>query len=152
MALHVTEEDVQAWLEPTKLSVTVIDIELEQQIVAEVFGALSSAYPDNVTAWTTAANTPVIVKKIVSMMIAGWMYLRAYSETDDGNPYGYRLIDAANTLLKSIIEGNIDIVEVPGVPTAGQPLFFPTDVSSSNNPTPENPSDGPPRFSMAQVF
>jgi hypothetical protein len=152
MALHVTEEDVQAWLEPTKMTVNTIDIELEQQIAAEIMGVLASVHPEQVPSWTTAINTPIIVKKIIAMQLAGWMYLRQYSETDDGNPYAYRLINKAEDLLQGIISGAVDIVEVPGVPTAGQPVFFPTDASSASLPTRDNPSDGPPRFSMAQVF
>jgi hypothetical protein len=152
MALHVTTEDVQAWLETTKMPVNSIDIELEQQIAAETLGALQGSYSSSIGSWTDATNTPVIIKKIIAMQIAGWMYLRQYSETDDGNPYAYRLISKAAELLAGLAAGTVDIVEVPGSPTSGQPVFFPTDVSSTTAPTLDNPSDGPPKFSMAQVF
>lgn len=152
MALHVTIEDVQAWLETSKLSITSLDIELEQQITAETLGALQAAYPSEVTSWVDANTTPVIVKKIIAMQIAGWMYLRAYSESDEDGLYGDKLLEKAAVLLAAIVEGITDIVEVPGAPIVGQPLFFPTDTSSANVATRDNPSDGPPRFSMAQVF
>jgi hypothetical protein len=152
MTLHVTTEDVQAWLETTKMTVSSLDIELEQQIASETLGALQGKYPSYVSSWVDATSTPVIVKKVIAMQLAAWMYLRQYSESDDSVPYANLLLQKAGELLAGLSSGATDIIEVPGLPTSGQPVFFPTDVSSATIPTPDSPSDGPPKFSMAQVF
>lgn len=147
---HITLSEAQAWLEGTKLTLPSLDIELEAQTSSEVLGRVSQAY--DVSGWTNSSNTPRLVRKIISMLYAGWYYDRAYSETDDTNDYALRLKAAADALLESIVAGITDLEEVPGDPTIGNPAFFPTDESTANSPTRDNPSDGPAAFSMGMRF
>jgi len=152
MATHITLAEAQAWLETTKLSLPKLDEELEGQLSAMVLGKLVTIYPDFVPLWVDATTTPVLVRKIISMYFAGWYYDRQYSETADSNEYADRLRKMADDLLEGLISGAIDIIEIPGMPPTSEPEFFPTDVSSANLPSDMFPSDGPPKFTMGQVF
>jgi hypothetical protein len=149
---HITVPEAQSWLETTKLTLSTLDTELEDQMATMVLGKLVTIYPTDAGTWTDATNTPRIVRKIISMYYAGWAYDKQYSETADSNDYANRLRRLADTLLEGIIDGTIDIIEVPGMPPTSEPEFFPTDVSAAHWPTDQFPSDGPPKFTMGQIF
>lgn len=146
---HVTETEVQAWLEESKLEVGTLDVVMESQITSEVLGRLASASYDTV-GWTDSASTPVLVKKIISMLYAGWYYDRQYSETPDTNEYAIRLKEAAEALMLGVIAGTTDIGEIPGTSTHGELVFFPDDASSAADFNTEG--DGPAAFSMGAKF
>jgi len=148
---NITVEDVQAWLEETKLEIGSLDSNLESQVATEVLGRVSTADYD-VTGWIDPGTTPKLIRKIIAMLYAGWFYDRQYSETSDTNDYALRLKEAAEALLKGIVEGTTDIVEVPGTTTLIEPVFFPTDDSSSVPFNPYVPGDGPAAFSMGARF
>jgi hypothetical protein len=152
MATHITLKEAQAWLETTKLSLSQLDADLESQMATMVIGKLVTIYPVDALTWVDADTTPSIVRKIISMYYAGWYYDRQYSETADSNDYANRLRRMADTLLDGLIDGSVDIIEIPGMPPTSEPEFFPTDVSSENCPTVQFPSDGPPKFTMGQIF
>jgi hypothetical protein len=146
---NIAEADVQAWLEDTKLEVGSLDAKLEEQIASEVLGRISTAAYD-VTGWTDSATTPKLVKKIIAMLYAGWYYDRQYSETPDTNEYAIRLKESAESLLMGVVGGTIDIGEVPGTSTFGEPVIFPNDTSSAADVSIEG--DGPAAFSMGSRF
>jgi len=148
---HVTESDVQAWLEESKLEVGTLEAEFEVQIATEVLGRIVTAAYD-VTGWTDSTNTPVLVKKIIAMLYAGWYYDKVYSETSETNQYAQRLKRAAETLLLGIIAGTTDLGEVPGISDLGSPVFFPTDVSSARSQNEYEVGDGPAVFGMGARF
>lgn len=148
---NVTESEVQAWLEESKLEVGTLDEEMESQISSEVLGRLASATYDTV-GWTDSASTPKLVKKIISMLYAGWFYDREYSETADTNDYALRLKAAAEMLMLGIIAGTTDIGEIPGTSTHNELVFFPTDASSANAYNESEVGDGPAAFSMGTRF
>jgi hypothetical protein len=152
MAARISLAEAQAWLEQTKLVLPLLDASMEAQISSQILGRLSVAYPVEVVTWTTEANTPQLVRSIISMFYAGWFYDRQYSENPEDNSYADRLRAWAEQLLMGLIEGTIDIPEVPGQPAIGEPVFFPTDASSAACPTSDNPSDGGPKFLMGKVF
>lgn len=149
---HITLKEAQAWLETTKLSLSQLDADLESQVATMVIGKLVTIYPVDALTWVDATTTPSIVRKIISMYYCGWYYDRQYSETSDSNDYANRLRRMADDLLDGLIDGSIDIIEIPGMPPTSEPEFFPTDVSSANCPSVEFPSDGPPKFTMGQIF
>jgi hypothetical protein len=152
MAARISLAEAQTWLEQTKLTLSTLDAAMEAQISAQILSRLAAAYPTDVLTWTTETNTPPLVRSIISMFYAGWSYDRQYSENPEDNSYADRLRAWAEQLLTGILEGTIDIPEVPGLPTIGEPAFFPTDASSANEPTDDNPSDGGPKFLMGKVF
>jgi hypothetical protein len=144
--------DAQAWIEPTKLTLSTIDANLESQITTQIFARLPSA-SFTTTAWVTPATTPAIVRTTIAMYYVAWMYDKYYSDDAEANAYAELLRQYADLNIAGLIAGSIELEEGPGVVTdAGSPSFFPTDESSRNQPTVDNPSDGPPAFTMGTVF
>lgn len=150
MALHITLPEVQAWLEPTKLTISAVDTELEAHLASEVIVQLQSAGYDT-SAWLTDTTTPKLVRTIISKMVAAWIYDRQYSEDiEQGNNYADRLKKNAEALLLGLIAGDIVLPGVTAV--AGVPVFYPTDASSAQEATRDDPSLGPAAFSMGMRF
>lgn len=151
---HVTLLEVQAWLEGTKLTLSSLEAELEDEISQQVLSRLAMAYPNEYVAWTNETTTPKLVRSVIAMKYAGWYYDRQYSENPEDNSYADRLRTEAQNLLDGIVAGTIDILEVAGLPTIGEPLFYPTDVSSAPDAVPSDtdPSAGPAAFSMGKIF
>lgn len=151
---HITVAEAQAWLETTKLTLSSIDTSREAQIASQVIARVVSAYPEAAPTWTDTTTTPRLIRSIIAMMYTGWLYDTTYSENPEDNAYADRLRAAAETLIAGIVEGTIDIEEVPGLPTIGQPVFYPTDASSAPDakPTEADPSAGPALFSMGKIF
>jgi len=148
---RITPADAQGWAETTKLSVSTLDASLVGQIETEVLGLLSSAY--DTTTWIDETTTPNLVKVIIAKFYVAWFYDRQYSENQtEGNDYAALLRTNAQMLIDGLIDGTIDI---PGETPAGSglgPAFYPNDASSALEPTFDDPSLGPARFSMGKVF
>jgi hypothetical protein len=140
--------EAQAWAEGTKLTIPALDGNLLDHIEAEVLGRLSTL---DSTTWIDSTTTPKIIRTIISKLYVAWVYDRAYSEdVEQGSNYADRLRLNAETLIQGIIDGTIVI---PGIPdNAGTPVFYPTDASSSQLPTVDDPSLGPAAFSMGMRF
>lgn len=111
----INEDDVRVWLDSQKLSITTLDSNLAEQITAEVLGAVSSAY--SVEGWTTVINTPLIVRRVISMMYAGYTFHKKYSPDTDPGTYGELLLANAKTLLDGIVSGNITVISTLAAPT-----------------------------------
>lgn len=147
---RVTQREIQSWLELTKLNLAALNTDLLVQLEEEVLVQLSPIY--NVALWTDDATTPRIVRVIIAKMYASWYIDKVYSENqDEGNDYAARLLANANMLLAGLVSG---LFEIPGTtPTnPGTASFYPTDASSALEPTLEDPSLGPARFSLGKVF
>lgn len=148
---RVALSEVQAWLEPAKLTLSTLDTELLSQLEEEVLVQLAPQY--NVGSWTTPESTPKIVRVIIAKTYASFTIDRAYSENQDGgNDYAARLMANANMLLTGLTGGSIDIPDVPATNSSSSPSFFPTDASSAQLPTSDNPEFGGPYFSLGRVF
>lgn len=146
MADFVSLAEIQQWLETTKLTLAAIDANLEATAKEIVFSAIGTVY--DTTTWVDAASTPPLVRKIISMMIAGWTYERQYSEdiADEQRSWGARLVDMANSLLTGLADRSIDITGV--VTTSSQePVFWPND-----NSVDDEGNLLAPVFTMGQVF
>src|SRR4051812_32469360 len=105
---HVTLPEVQQWLEPTKLTLTDVDTELDATWYAKVASTLSGRY--DTSSWLNDTNTPAMIKVIISMYIAGTLYNRAYSEEGDVASYGTWLIRYADNLLSAVDSGQAVLV------------------------------------------
>jgi hypothetical protein len=149
VAAHITVQEAQAWAEGTKLTISALDTNLEAHLAEEVLVRLASVA--DTSTWTNDTATPKIVRTIISKLYIAWLYDRQYSEdVADGSAYSDRLKANAEMLMIGLIDGTI---EFPGVvDTAGSPAFYPTDASSSQAPTFEDPSLGPAAFSMGKMF
>lgn len=146
----ITIQDVRGWVETTKLNITALDVQFLPQIEAEVFARLGSVY--DVLAWIDPDSTPMIVRVIVTKLYSAWIYDRAYSENQGiSNDYAAMLRGNAEMLIIGLIDGTI---EIPGVTpiSSADPSFYPNDASSAMDPTTDDPSLGPARFSMGKLF
>lgn len=154
---RVLAADVQAWLELTKFTVTdpIAGTNLNQllQIETEIISRVAGTYPTDYLTWTNDTNTPALIKVAIAKMFAAWLYRKQYSEDlpEDDAVYAAKLEANAEMLVSGIIDGTIDI---PGVttPSAVGPTFYPTDASSAMEPTRDDPSLGPEKFSMGMRF
>jgi hypothetical protein len=148
---RITPSDAQGWGERTKLDLSNLDASLLNQLESEVIGRLNSAY--DTALWVDELTTPTLVKTIISKLYVAWFYDRQYSENqDEGNDYAALLRANAEMLMTGLLDGTIDI---PGTPQVGSGLgaiYYPNDVSSAMEPTEDDPSLGPAKFSMGKVF
>lgn len=124
----VTLQQVQAWLESTKLTLSAYDAELELVAQTQVFAAVAGQY--DVSGWADNTSTPALISEIISMLIASWTYRRQYSEDSDAdNWYAIWLEGKANSILDAILGGTLALVG--GTPLAGDgagsPSFYPND-------------------------
>lgn len=146
---NISVNEAQAWAEGTKLTISALDIELENHLATEVIVRLSSI--TDTSAWVSESATPKLVRTIISKLYVAWVYDRQYSEDiAEGSAYSDRLRANAEMLMLGLLDGTI---ELPGVvDVSGSPAFYPTDASSAMAPTFEDPSLGPAAFSMGKVF
>lgn len=147
---RIAVEDVQAWVESTKLKPSALDLDHLSQIEEEVLARLSSVY--TTTSWVDRTTTPRLVQVIISKLYAGWLYDKTYSENQNyPNNYARMVKANAEMLIVGIINGTI---EIPGATTttlAGA-SFYPNDASSAQTPTSVDPSLGPAKFSLGRLF
>lgn len=154
MAGVVTDQEVQAWLDRSKIvvdSADYLDIELSERAI--VYAKLSTAGFDTST-WTDESAAPDLVSKVIAMRVASWLYRRLYSEeSTDGNPYADKLMEMSDQVLTSIATGTVDI---PGQDTATvdtDPIFYPTDASTQLEAEGESDYDyAAGKFGMGMVF
>ena len=147
---RVTLSEVAAWVEPAKVPITALDAELLSQLEEEVLVQLTSQY--STSTWTDPTTTPKIVRVIIAKIYASFHIDRAYSENQDGgNDYAARLMTNANMLLTGLASGSIEVPDNPPG-NASTPSFFPTDFSSAQDPTSDNPEFGGPYFSLGRSF
>lgn len=146
---RISVDDVRAWVESSKLDPQALNQVLLEQLEAEVLAQLASVY--DTSGWTDETNTPSLVKVIIAKTYAGWIYDRAYSENQsEPNLYAQMLKDNASKLIQGIIDRTI---EIPGESTASaEASFYPNDASSAQEPTLDDPSLGPAKFSLGRVF
>lgn len=143
---YVTVEEIQQWVEATKLPIDVVEGELETSAMNIAFNTVSAVY--TTTGWIDVATTPALVRQAIAMLIAAWTYNRAYSEEDpEGSGYAQWLENKAMALLGSIATGTIDLIEVEGtVSGAGGPTFYPNDDTELEDP------HSAAKFTMGSVF
>lgn len=121
----VTLQEVQQWLEKTKLELDVLSGSFEETARSMTFGEVAQQY--TVTTWLDEVTTPTLIRKIVSMRIAGWTYKAAYSEDTGQSPYGDWLLEQAANLVLSIVAGKIVLTDVIiGSTTSAPATFLPT--------------------------
>lgn len=125
----VTLQQVQAWLEQTKLTLPAFDTELELVARTNVFAKVANQY--DVSAWIDAGSTPTIISEVVAMLVAAWTYRRQYSEdSNNDNWYAVWLENQAWSIVDSIVAGTTPVpggVPIDGSGGPGVPDFYPDD-------------------------
>jgi hypothetical protein len=149
--MHIQTVDVNAWLEDTKLSLDSLDASLEDQVSNLILSRLAPEF--TVTTWTDIASTPKIIRTLIAMLYAAWTYDRAYGDNaEEPNTYAVLLRRTVESNIAGILSGYIVVTESPLTTDSREPVFFPTDFSSAQAPTDDNPEWGPPAFMMGSVF
>jgi hypothetical protein len=149
---YITQTDAQAWAEGTKLSLGNLEGGLVSQIATQTLSRVAPAY--DVSGWTDSSTTPSLIRSIMAMTYIAWIYNKTYSEDDGGSPYASQLLAMADSLLEGIIDGTVDLTEVPTAATSaqGSASFYPNDLSSAQVPTSDDPSLGGAKFSFGSIF
>jgi hypothetical protein len=126
--------DVQAWCEPTKLTVVSLDATLDTFIENYVIAKLEPGF--NASGWVDSTTTPEIVKQVMAMKYASVLYDRQYSE-DDGttSPWSARLDVWADDLIDGMLVGSVTVDGYVVTQGHADPVGYPTDSSSSPNPS-----------------
>lgn len=147
---RIDVDDVKAWVETTKLDPQDLNLIHLDQLETEVLARIGTVY--NTSGWVDKPSTPRLIQVIIAKMYACWLYRKAYSENQsEGNAYAEMLAANAEMLIAGLIDGTIELPEVPG-DSSQVASFYPTDYSSSLMPTREDPSLGPAKFSLGKVF
>lgn len=108
MMSYISINEVQAWCEPTKLTLANIDAVLEESVVSQVFARIAPTY--DTSTWTGSISTPAPVLKILAMYYAAWYIDRTFSEDASvTNNYASLLRAEADNLLDGIIGGRVVI-------------------------------------------
>lgn len=148
---RVTVAEVQGWLDPAKLTISSLDTALIGHLETEILARLSVAF--DTTGWTTDANTPALIKVIITKTYASWLINRFYSEDQEElNDYAEGLKANAEMLIEGLLDGTIIIPGGPEPTTSRQATFYPNDASSAQEPTSDDPSLGGPYFSLGVSF
>jgi hypothetical protein len=151
--------DINAWFQPSRLSLisqAEIDISLYAQIESGVLARLATVF--DTTGWVDEDHTPELVKTILSMYYAAWTYDKAYSDDGESNAFADKLRSTADLQMSAIISGSVLLTDPFmadqefAAQIAGGPTFYPNDLSSSMEPTADDPSAGGPSFTMGSVF
>lgn len=146
----ITVNDVRGWVESTKLDITTLDLDFLPQLEGEILARLGTVY--DITGWVDPGSTPLLVRVIIAKSYSAWIYDRAYSENQaSSNEYAQKLRDNAEMLITGLLDGTIELPGVTAISDQGA-TFYPTDASSALEPTPDDLSLGPARFSMGRVF
>jgi hypothetical protein len=125
---HVTLDEIQQWLAPTKFGLNAIDVELEATAVSFIFGRLEDRF--DVSGWTNETTTPDLVRKTVALYIAIMEYERAIAEDyPSGDSYSKRLWTRMETLIEGILADEIHIGQDQDETLSAleSPAFYPTD-------------------------
>lgn len=150
---NIDIQEARAWTEKTKLDLgTSLDDELEGSIASQVIGQIAQVY--ETSGWVDSSTTPKIVRSIIAMLYVSWYYSRTYAE--DVGPgvttYGELLRQRAQALIADIIAGNIVLDDLGTSEDVGSPAFYPTDTSTATDPTYEDSSLGPEKFTMGVIW
>jgi len=154
---HVSQPEIQQWLERTKLTIESPSeyTDLETTAVTAVFSALKDQYA--VDTWVSEVTTPDLVRKILSMLVASWIYRRSY--TDQARQVGIKAYDdwlesLAYDLLGGLVSGSNSLEEGEELRLdSSYPGFWPTDEATALGvSSPEAEGAAFRAFDMGKVF
>lgn len=130
---RVTPDDVQVYLDEDLFEIPENDTFPEEQTFADmVFSRLAGVY--DTTGWTSTANTPGLVRRILAMLVAANKYNKKHSEDDDaGNRYAYKLENRAWELVNMIVSGQALLYDATLLLSdLVDPKFWPTDTTGAS--------------------
>ncbi len=145
MAQLINVDDVQSWFTEDRLLLDGDDLLTEETDVSnEVKSSVASRY--DVSIWVDRATTPTLIRSVISCRVAAIRYRKQYADQLEETNYADWLDNWFMMTLEGIINGQIQLLDATDLTTAlasAGPKFFPTDVSSV---------DDPAAFSMGKTF
>ncbi len=83
--------------------------DLEETARDIVLGLLAETY--DVSTWSNGpTSAPTMIRNIIGLLVAGWVYDRQFSEyAEQGTTYGQRRVDEAYALIQQLVDGTIVI-------------------------------------------
>jgi hypothetical protein len=110
---HISAQDAKAWFKGTEVSwnlSTDPDAQAhESQIASQVLSRVAQAF--DVTSWVDSETTPLLVRSAIAMQLVAWWYDRAYSTTDDVNPYSANLRAMSERIVLGILNGTMELLD-----------------------------------------
>lgn len=104
--------DANAHLPTDKWELEELDADLVSQLEQHVLIKLADSY--DVSSWTDVSNTPLLVRSLIGMYVAGHAYNRQFAdEAADAGSYGSWLLSRADNVLVSLYEGIVSLVDEP---------------------------------------
>src|SRR5688500_1621113 len=106
---HIDVTDAKAWTEDTKVGVEFdeLDDDLEAQVSRLVISRLSSRL--TTSAWTGENSTPKLVKTLIAMYYASFVYDKVYSTDDELSAYAELLRRQADLNIEALLAGTITL-------------------------------------------
>lgn len=108
---YITVGEINQYLNDTKFEIGVGDAEeliLEASESAYVMGRLSTEY--DVLEWTNASTTPVLVRSVIAMRVAGRLYLSQLADYDQSaDQYGRMLLRDSMSMIGMILSADVNI-------------------------------------------
>ncbi len=145
MAQLISIDDVQSWFTESRLLLDADDLLAEETDVSnEVKSTVASRY--DVSVWVDRATTPTLIRSVISCRVAAIRYRKTYADQLDEENYAVWLDNWFTTTLEGIVNGQIQLLDATDLDAAlasSGPKFFPTDISSV---------DDPAAFSMGKTF
>lgn len=136
--MRIEVADVQNWCEPTKLTVGDLNDGWVLQIETIVMSKLEAGF--DISTWVDPTTTPEIIKSVIAMEYASFLYDKQYSEdSDDSNAWAARLDMMANDLIDGMLAGSVVIDGYVQAEEHSDPASYPTDKSST--PMPHGPAN-----------
>jgi hypothetical protein len=129
-------EDVNSWIETSKLSVDGVETQVEVIAVNQVIGRLAARYDTSL--WVNRASSPSLAIQLTAMLYAAAVYRRQYSEDlvdGTGLNWAQWLEKSVEGYITSLLDGTI-ILDEAVLDDSGLrlPAFYPTDLSSIDDP------------------
>lgn len=146
---YISVADASAWTEPSKLTIGTIEPKLEEHAAELIINRVSGTF--NTSQWADTSSTPKLIRTLIAMEYVAWLYDRTYSDLNEGSTYAALLRQTIDSNIAGILAGSITMDDATSISPRG-PSFYPTDLSSSQEPTYDDPSLGGPAFMMGSVF
>ena len=93
---------------------------------SHVYSKVALAY--DTTSWTDETNTPDLIRSLISMFIAAWLYNKEYADgATEAGSYGRWLYNQAEVIRNGLYNGTLIIEDVDPKFDRTQPGVFETD-------------------------
>lgn len=110
MASHITTDDLQAWLSEDRHRLNIIaDPEEEVGIASGVLSKLATRF--DVSTWIDSSSTPLLVRTIISLLVASARLRKVYADQGDESNYADKLEEWANDYIMGLVEGTILLLD-----------------------------------------